>query len=118
MSHFVLAIGFGTDHVSYKALTERAADQAGGIMRHFALTLTPGRHVALSAEVRDALGVAPGERLTLVVDDAGHATLEKPDALFSLRGIARRARARPPAPSDDPIGDYLLTEDERTKSGQ
>lgn len=99
---------------------ERAANQAGGIMRHFALTLTPEGHVALSAEARDALGVAPGERLTLVVDDAGRATLEKPDSLFSVRSIARRARARarPPAHSDDPIGDYLLAEDARTKSSQ
>ncbi|MGE7415594.1 hypothetical protein [Methylobacterium tarhaniae] len=116
MSRFVLAIGPGTDHVSYEALTQRAADQAGGIMRHFALTLTPEGHVALSAEARDALRVAPGERPTLVVDDAGRATLEKSDTLFSVRSIARhaRARARPPAPSDD----YLLAEDERTKSGR
>ncbi|WP_298959277.1 AbrB/MazE/SpoVT family DNA-binding domain-containing protein [uncultured Methylobacterium sp.] len=89
-------------------------------MRQFALTLTPEGHVTLPAEARDALGVAPGERLTLVVDDSGRAILEKSDALLSLRNIARRARARarPPALSDDPIGDYLLAEDERTKSGR
>ncbi|KMO35138.1 AbrB/MazE/SpoVT family DNA-binding domain-containing protein [Methylobacterium aquaticum] len=89
-------------------------------MRHFALTLTPEGHVALPVEARDALGIAPGERLSLVVDDDGRATLQKPDALHHLRTIARRARAqaRPAAASDDPIGDYLLAEDERTKSGR
>ncbi len=89
-------------------------------MRHFALTLTPEGQVTLPAEARDALGIAPGERLSLVVDDEGRATLQKPDALHHLRSIARRARAkvRPPASSDDPIGDYLLAEDERTKSGR
>ncbi|KMO29519.1 hypothetical protein VQ02_29500 [Methylobacterium variabile] len=89
-------------------------------MRHFALTLTPEGQVTLPAEARDALGVAPGEQLSLVVDDEGRATLEKPDALHRLRSIARRARARVrrTTPSDDPIGDYLLAEDERTKSGR
>ena len=62
-------------------------------MRHFALTLTPEGQVTLPAEARDALGIAPGERLSLVVDDEGRATLQKPDALHHLRSIARRARA-------------------------
>lgn len=87
-------------------------------MQHFALTLTPEGQVTLPTEARDALGILPGEKLSLVVDDDGRATLAKQDPLHGLRSIARlaRAKARPSPPSDDPIGDYLLAEDERTKS--
>ncbi|WP_279358789.1 AbrB/MazE/SpoVT family DNA-binding domain-containing protein [Methylobacterium indicum] len=88
-------------------------------MQHFALTLTPEGQVTLPAEARDALGIAPGEKLSLVVNDDGRATLAKQDPLHDLRSIAHRARARARpsiTPSDDPIGDYLLVEDARTKS--
>ncbi|OAS15301.1 hypothetical protein [Methylobacterium platani] len=61
---------------------------------------------------------APDDQGSTVPVDEETAPIVKPDALFALRGIARRARARarPPVPSADPIGDYLLAEDERTKT--
>ncbi len=89
-------------------------------MQHFALTLTPDGQVTLPSKACDALGVSPGEQLSLIVDDDGRVTLAKQDSLYSLRSIARRARANagPRSPSVDPIGDYLLAEDVRSKSDQ
>jgi hypothetical protein len=61
---------------------------------------------------------APDDQGSPISGDEGRVSLTEPDTLFTLRGIVRRARARarPPASSADPIGDYLLAEDERTKS--
>ena len=88
-------------------------------MRRFALTLSAQGQVTLPAEAQSALGAVPGDELSLVVDDGGRATLARAsDGLAQMRAIARRARAAgaTPDPGDDPIGDYLVAEDERTKS--
>lgn len=88
-------------------------------MRRFAMTLTSKGQVTLPAEYRRLVDARAGDRLTLVVDDDGRGTLTKPkDDLMRIQEIARRAKAEagPPSTSDDPIGDYLVEEDERTKS--
>lgn len=90
-------------------------------MRRFAMTLTSKGQVTLPAEYRRLVGAKAGDRLTLVIDDEGRGTLTKPtDDLMRIQEIAKRARAEAglPSASDDPIGDYLLEEDERTKSGR
>jgi hypothetical protein len=74
--------------------------------------------VTLPADAHQMPDRAPGDQGSPISGDEGRAHSTRPDTLFSLRDIARRARARtgPPAPSADPIGDYLLAEDARTKS--
>lgn len=90
-------------------------------MRRFAMKLTSKGQVTLPVEYRRLVGARAGDRLTLVVDDHGRGTLTKPtDDLMRIQEIVRRAKAEagPPSDSDDPIGDYLAKEDERTKSGR
>lgn len=88
-------------------------------MRRFAIKLTSKGQVTLPAEYRRLVGAKTGDRLMLVVDDDGRGTLTRPKGdLAAVHEIVRRARARAgePSSSDDPIGDYLVEEDERTKS--
>lgn len=89
-------------------------------MRRFAIKLTSKGQVTLPAEYRRLVGARAGDRLSLIVDDEGRGTLTKAvDDLSVVHDIVRRARAEaapPSAASDDPIGDYLIEADERTKS--
>lgn len=88
-------------------------------MRRYAIKLTSKGQVTLPADYRRLVGAREGDRLSLVVDDEGRAVLTKMvDDLMRMQGIARRARAKAGLPSaaEDPIGDYLVDEDERTKS--
>ncbi|GJE18554.1 AbrB/MazE/SpoVT family DNA-binding domain-containing protein [Methylobacterium marchantiae] len=88
-------------------------------MQRFAMTMTSKGQVTLPAEFRRAIGAVPGDRLSLLVGEDGRATLAKDiDDLSSLQVIARRARAAGATreADGDPIGDYLVAEDERTKS--
>ena len=85
-------------------------------MRRFAITLTSKGQVTLPVEYRRIVGAMPGDRLALVVDDDGRGTLTKEhDDLSIIHDIVDRARAAGAlsSDSDDPIGDYLLEEDER-----
>ena len=87
-------------------------------MKRFAIKLTSKGQVTLPAEYRRMVGAVSGDRLSLVVDDEGRGTLTKAvDDLSAVHDIVRRARAEGARPSrtTDPIGDYLLAEDERTK---
>lgn len=88
-------------------------------MQRFAMTVTSKGQITLPAEYRRAINAVAGDRLSLVVGDDGRAILTKDtDDLSAMRAIARRARAAAGAanPESDPIGDYLVAEDERTKS--
>ena len=90
-------------------------------MRRFAIKLTSKGQVTLPAEYRRLVGAQGGDRLTLVVDDEGRATLAKARSdLSAVHDIVRLAKeeAGPPSGAEDPIGDYLGEEDERTKSRQ
>lgn len=87
-------------------------------MRRFAMKLTSKGQVTLPAEYRRMVGAQVGDRLSLVVDDEGRGTLTKTvDDLSTVHEIVRRAKAEGSRPSraKDPIGDYLLAEDERSK---
>lgn len=60
--------------------------------------------LVIPAEVREALGLAPGDQLTLHVEDR-RLVLERPaDAAARLRGMAR------PTPSSRSLVDELLAE--------
>lgn len=88
-------------------------------MHRFAMKLGFEGQVTLPAEYRRAVDAWAGDRLTLLVDDEGRGTLTKlEDDLMRSQEIARRARAEagPPSTSNDPIGDDLVEEDDRTKS--
>ncbi len=88
-------------------------------MQRFAMTVTSKGQITLPAEYRRAINAVAGDRLSLVVGDDGSAILTKDtDDLSAMRAIARRARGSASAanPGPDPIGDYLVAEDERTKS--
>ena len=88
-------------------------------MRRFAVTLTSKGQVTLPAEYRRMVGAKAGDRLSLVVDDKGCGTLTKSSGdLSEIHRIVERARAAGarPSPSDDPIGDWLVEEDERIKN--
>lgn len=90
-------------------------------MQRFAMTMTSKGQVTLPAEYRRLIGVAAGDRLSLLLDEQGRAILAKEtDDLLEMQAIAQRARAAGAVrnESPDPIGDYLLAEDERTKSGR
>lgn len=91
-----------------------------GVQR-FAMTVTSKGQVMLPAEFRRAINAVAGDRLSLVVGDDGNAILTREiDDLPSMQAIARRARAsagRAEAGAD-PVGDHLVAEDERTKSGR
>lgn len=90
-------------------------------MQRFGMTMTSKGQVTLPAEYRRAIGAVAGDRLSLLVAEDGHATLTKDtDDLASMRTIARRARAAGAKPNigPDPIGDYLVAQDERTKSSR
>ena len=87
-------------------------------MRRFAIKLTSKGQVTLPAEYRRLVGARSGDRLSLVVDEEGRGTLTKAvDDLSSVHEIVCRAREEGARPSraKDPIGDYLLSEDDRTK---
>jgi bifunctional DNA-binding transcriptional regulator/antitoxin component of YhaV-PrlF toxin-antitoxin module len=87
-------------------------------MQRFAVKLNAGGQVTLQPEVRDGIGARPGDELSLVLDGT-HATLARAEpGLARMREIARHARAAgaTPDPGEDPIGDALVAEDERTKS--
>ena len=87
-------------------------------MRRFAMTMTSKGQVTLPAEYRRLVGAGAGDRLMLVVDDEGRGTLSKDvDDLSVIHRIVERARqdgARPPD-ATDPVGDFLVAEDNRTK---
>jgi len=88
-------------------------------MQRFAMTVTSRGQVTLPAEYRRAIGALPGDRLSLLVSEDGLATLTKDtDDLVAMKAIAKRARSvsARPAEGEDPIGDYLVAEDQRTKS--
>ena len=88
-------------------------------MQRFALTMTSKGQVTLPAEYRRSIGVGPGDRLALLLDDEGRATLTKASGdLSSMPVIARRARGAGAVREEgsDPIGDYLVADDARTKS--
>jgi AbrB family looped-hinge helix DNA binding protein len=92
-------------------------------VQRFAVTVTAKGQVTLPAEFRRAINAVAGDRLSLVVGDDGSAVLRKDtDDLCSMQVIARRARdaaGRAEAGTGaDPVGDYLVAEDERTKSGR
>ena len=90
-------------------------------MQRFAMTVTSKGQVTLPAEYRRSIGAVPGDRLSLLLDDEGRATLTKhTDDLMAMQAIAQRARAAGAVvdESADPIGDYLAAEDERTKSAR
>ena len=83
-------------------------------MRRFAITLTPKGQVTLPAEYRRMVDARPGDRLALIVDEAGNASLRKADDLSRLKAIGRRAKARHTQPrkgAADPVGDFLLADD-------
>ena len=87
-------------------------------MQRFAMKLTSKGQVTLPAEYRRLVGACAGDRLSLVVDEAGRGTLTKTvDDLSAVHDIVRRARAEGARASraEDPIADYLVAEDERTK---
>jgi len=55
-------------------------------------TITSKGQITLPKAVRDALGVAPGDRVAFHVDDEGHVTVEAETVdLRSLRGIIKPA---------------------------
>lgn len=88
-------------------------------MRRFAIKMTSKGQVTLPAEYRRLVDVRPGDRLSLTIEDHGRAVLTKANNdLSSMKAIAREARAEagPASTSDDPIGDHLVAEDERTRS--
>lgn len=88
-------------------------------MQRFAMMVTSKGQVTLPAEYRRSIGAVPGDRLSLVMDDDGRAVLTKDtDDLLAMQRIARAARSNGPADAaiDDPIGDHLVAEDERTKT--
>lgn len=88
-------------------------------MRQFAMKITSKGQVTLPAEYRRLVGAKAGDRLILALDDQGAATLRKSnDTLAGLKAIGRRARRNSGSAgrtSADPIGDYLLAEDDRTR---
>lgn len=87
-------------------------------MRRFAIKLTSKGQVTLPAEYRRLVGAEAGDRLSLVVDEDGRGTLTKTvDDLSGIRDIVRRARAEGARVSrrKDPIGDHLVSEDERSR---
>jgi len=88
-------------------------------MQRFAMTVTSKGQVTLPAEYRRSIGALPGDRLSLVMNDDGHAVLTKDtDDLSAMQRIARGARPNDAAVATgtDSIGDYLVAEDERTKT--
>lgn len=91
-------------------------------MRRFAITLTSKGQVTLPAEYRRMVDARPGDRLALVVDEAGNASLRKADDdLSRLKAIGRRAKSRHSEPrkgSADPIGDFLVADDDRIRRGR
>lgn len=90
-------------------------------MQRFAMTMTSKGQVTLPAEYRRAIGAVAGDRLSLLLGEDGLATLTKDaDDLAAMQAIARRARSGGVKTDDgeDPIGDFLVAEDERTKSGR
>lgn len=90
-------------------------------MQRVAMTMTSKGQVTLPAEFRRAIGAVAGDRLSLLIGEDGRATLTKDiDDLPSMQVIARQARAAGAIAEsgNDPIGDYLVAEDDRTKSGR
>jgi AbrB family looped-hinge helix DNA binding protein len=91
-------------------------------MRRFAITLTSKGQVTLPAEYRRMVDARPGDRLALIVDEAGNASLRKADDdLSRLKAIGRRAKTRhsqPQKTSADPIGDFLVVEDDRIRGAR
>ncbi len=90
-------------------------------MRRFAITLTSKGQVTLPAEYRRMLDARPGDRLALIVDEAGNASLRKADDdLSRLKAIGRRAKARsrPRERSADAVGDFLVAEDDRIRGAR
>lgn len=88
-------------------------------MQRFAMTVTSKGQVTLPAEYRRSIGALPGDRLSLVMGDDGQAVLMKEtDDLSAMQRIARTARSNGAVADTgtDPIGDYLVAEDERTKT--
>ena len=80
-------------------------------MRRFALTMTSKGQVTLPADYRRSIGIGPDDRLSLLLDDEGRATLTKASGdLMGLQSGARTARknAVEPDPGTDPVGDYLI----------
>ena len=55
-------------------------------MNHFVLTVTSKGQVTLPAAFRAQLGIAPGTKLTLAIDDNGEARLRKSRSLLDLAG--------------------------------
>ena len=87
-------------------------------MRRFAITLTSKGQVTLPAEYRRLVDARAGDRLSLVVDDEGRGTLTKAvDDLSVIHEIVERAKAEGARSTRavDPVGDFLLAEDERSK---
>ena len=91
-------------------------------MRRFAMTVTSKGQVTLPAEYRRLVGAEPGDRLALILDEGGNASLRKAeDDLPRLKAIARSAKARRSRPrkvAGDPIGDFLIAEDARTRGAR
>ncbi|MER2263654.1 AbrB/MazE/SpoVT family DNA-binding domain-containing protein [Methylobacterium oxalidis] len=87
-------------------------------MRHYAVTLTADGTVRLPPDFLRRHGLGPGDRLTLAVDEDGRATLARADDLSAMKAVARAARAAGATTAEgaDPVGDYLLAEDARTKT--
>jgi AbrB family looped-hinge helix DNA binding protein len=91
-------------------------------MKRFAITLTSKGQVTLPAEYRRMVDARPGDRLALIVDEAGNASLRKADDdLSRLKAIGRRAKARHMQPREraaDPVGDFLLADDDRIRGAR
>lgn len=99
-------------------------------MKRSEATLSGQGRITLPATVRAALRAKPGDRLIFDQDEAGkvHVRVKtdlgadqarQGEDLARLPALIMAARFRKiDAISDDPIGDFLLAEDERTKSGR
>ncbi|GJE60500.1 AbrB/MazE/SpoVT family DNA-binding domain-containing protein [Methylobacterium trifolii] len=97
-------------------------------MATFEATLSAEGQVTVPVHLRAALNVKPGDTLVFDQDAAGQVRLRpgpasrvvRPsgsDDLALMQAIARHAlRTRGADPSCDPIGDYLVADDERTKT--
>ena len=99
-------------------------------MKQAEATMSEQGRITLPATVRTALRLRPGDRLIFDQDDAGHIhvrakagspvdTVAKTGDLSLLPKIVQAARPHfRDRASDDPIGDYLIAEDDRTKLGR
>ncbi|TXM73075.1 hypothetical protein FV222_18155 [Methylobacterium sp. WL103] len=97
-------------------------------MGKFETTMSIRGEVTVPFPVREALKLRPGDTVIFDQDEAGRVLLQAqpslgreravtPSDLSSMPSIGLAARRRAVAHADgDPVGDYLVSEDERTKT--